>query len=264
MLGGSRKGGFQKGGFGRCSPAPQTGTSPSNRFVHKNAFPPPPPQKSVNFEDSVICAVFPHFGPFSRGEVKPSSADKNPQTLRRFPGTKNRNEGTFAKSALLRNRPFVSSRSPRGGDLEFFQSFQKPPKRGQRIGAARKWSKSVENMLDTSLPIFEFFSAPRGNSRKMSKVGAELQVTHLRWRTPICGFLQFSEKVFGFLRNLRFSAVSCALQMLEFPREGVNLRKSAVFCENLRFGLSVTLGPSPYPKDPAVLKMLRRSNLLSP
>ena len=30
--------------------------------------------------------------------------------------------------------------------------------------------------------------------------------------------------------------------MLEFPGEGVNLRKSAVFCENLRFGLSL----SPY------------------
>ena len=33
--------------------------------------------------------------------------------------------------------------------------------------------------------------------------------------------------------------------MLEFPGEGVNLRKSAVFCENLRFGLSL----SPYPKN---------------
>ena len=30
--------------------------------------------------------------------------------------------------------------------------------------------------------------------------------------------------------------------MLEFPREGLNLRKSAVFCENLRFGHSL----SPY------------------
>ena len=28
--------------------------------------------------------------------------------------------------------------------------------------------------------------------------------------------------------------------MLEFPGEGVNLRKSAVFCENLRFGLSLS------------------------
>ena len=68
---------------------------------------------------------------------------------------------------------------------------------------------------------------------------AELKVTHLRWRSPICGFLRFSAKVFGFLRT---SAVFCALQMLEFPGEWVNLRKSAVFCENLRFGLSL----SPY------------------
>ena len=28
--------------------------------------------------------------------------------------------------------------------------------------------------------------------------------------------------------------------MLQFPREGVNLRKSSVFCENLRFGLSLS------------------------
>ena len=48
-----------------------------------------------------------------------------------------------------------------------------------------------------------------------------------------------------FCENLRFSAVSCALRMLEFPGEGVNLQKSAVFFENLRFGLSVTLVPSP-------------------
>ena len=39
---------------------------------------------------------------------------------------------------------------------------------------------------------------------------AELKVTGIRWRTPICGFLRFSVKIFGFLR------------------------KSAVFCENLR------------------------------
>ena len=61
----------------------------------------------------------------------------------------------------------------------------------------------------------------------------------IKW--PICGFLRFAAKIFGLL-NLRFSAVSCALQMLEFPGEGVNLRKSAVFCENLLFGLSL----SPY------------------
>ena len=34
-----------------------------------------------------------------------------------------------------------------------------------------------------------------------------------------------------FWENLWFSAVSCALQMLEFPEGGVNLRKSEVFCK---------------------------------
>ena len=39
---------------------------------------PPPPRKSVNFEDSLlICTVFPHFGPFSRRGGKPNFADKN-------------------------------------------------------------------------------------------------------------------------------------------------------------------------------------------
>ena len=68
---GSQKG-FQKGGFGGCSPAPKTGTK-----VHSDV---PWHQKP------------------ERGHI------------RMFPGTKNRNEGTFAETALLRNRPFVSSR----------------------------------------------------------------------------------------------------------------------------------------------------------
>ena len=49
--------------------------------------------------------------------------------------------------------------------------------------------------------------------------------------------------------NLRFpavfckkSSVSCALHMLEFPGEGVNLRKSAVFCDNLVLGSLCRLG----------------------
>ena len=50
-----------------------------------------------------------------------------------------------------------------------------------------------------------------------------------------------SAKIFGFLRKfcgfLRFPA---PLQMLEFPREGANLRKSTVFCEDLRFGRSLS------------------------
>ena len=50
------------------------------------------------------------------------------------------------------------------------------------------------------------------------------------------------------LRNLRFSvkisvcAISCALQVLESTGEQVNQQKSAVFCENLRWG---PLGQSP-------------------
>ena len=64
---------------------------------------------------------------------------------------------------------------------------------------------------------------------------AELKVTDLRWQSPICGFLRFSAKIWS------FSAVSCALQILEFPGEGWNLRKSAAFFENLRFGLSLSL-----------------------
>ena len=48
-----------------------------------------------------------------------------------------------------------------------------------------------------------------------------------------CENLGCSAKMCGFLRFR-------ALQMLEFPGEGVNLRKSAVFFENLRFGLSLS------------------------
>ena len=34
----------------------------------KSRFPPPPPRKSVNFEDFIlICTVLPHFGPLSGG-----------------------------------------------------------------------------------------------------------------------------------------------------------------------------------------------------
>ena len=57
------------------------------------------------------------------GGCSPASKDRNEATfgwslvqktkrryIRMFPGTKNRNEGTFAKTALSRNRPFVSSR----------------------------------------------------------------------------------------------------------------------------------------------------------
>ena len=52
---------------------------------------PPPPRESVNFEDcSLICTVFPHFGPFWGGGVKPNFADRNftdTQTFLTFGGS---------------------------------------------------------------------------------------------------------------------------------------------------------------------------------
>ena len=62
---------------------------------------------------------------------------------------------------------------------------------------------------------------------------------NLQFSVKICGFLQFPAKIFGFLRE---SAVSCDLQMLGFPGEGVNLPKSAVFLRTSAFwAFSVTL-----------------------
>ena len=61
-------------------------------------------------------------------------------------------------------------------------------------------------------------------------------VTEPNLRFPVV----FLRKSSVFCKNLRFSAVSCTLQMLEFPGEGANLRKSAVFCESLRFGFSLS------------------------
>ena len=60
---------FQKGGFGGCSPETKAGTR-----VHSDV----PPEREQE-----------------RGYV------------RMFPWSENRNEGTFAKTTLLRKRPFV-------------------------------------------------------------------------------------------------------------------------------------------------------------
>ena len=69
---------------------------------------------------------------------------------------------------------------------------------------------------------------------------AELKVTDLRWRSPICGFLRFSVKISGFLRK---SAVFCGC--LRPPNASISRRrgesaKICGFCENLRFGLSLS------------------------
>ena len=52
---------------------------------------------------------------------------------------------------------------------------------------------------------------------------------------PTCNFLRvFCEKSAVFCEKCGVSA-----EMLEFPGEGAKLRKSAVFGENLHFGLSL-------------------------
>ena len=75
---------------------------------------------------------------------------------------------------------------------------------------------------------------------------AELKVTHLRWRSPICGFLRFSAKICGILRK---SAVFCGF--LRPPNAWISRRRgeSAKICGFLRksafWALSVSLVPSP-------------------
>ena len=95
LFGGSQKGAYQKGGFGGCSLVPKRrnegtfGCSP----VPKNGT----KAHSVTFRNCHFWGNFP--GP------------QLPNTFGCSPFTRNRNEGTPAKAALLRNRPFVSSRS---------------------------------------------------------------------------------------------------------------------------------------------------------
>ena len=60
---------------------------------------------------------------------------------------------------------------------------------------------------------------------------AELKVTHLRWQSPISGFLRFSAKIFGFLQK---SAVFCGF--LRPTNAGISRRRgeSAKICGFLR------------------------------
>ena len=89
--------------------------------------------------------------------------------------------------------------------------------------------------ISSSLSFFSFsFSEGQGEEKGRAKGdGPKVTEPNLQCHAVFCG-------------NLLFSAVSCALQMLEFPGEGVNLRKSAVFCDQSAFwALSVTLVPCP-------------------
>ena len=93
-------------------------------------------------------------------------------------------------------------------------------------GGTRRFgpSQSFMPLLFLISPVHPF---ERGST------SAELKVTGPNLRFPAV-----------FCENLRFSAVSCALQMLEFPEEGVNLRKSAVSAKICVLGsLSLSLSP---------------------
>ena len=88
FFGGSQKGGFQKGGFGGCSPGTKTGT--------KVCSPKPP------FYETALLSPNEPFRGFAKGWFPKG------WFRRMFPRNENRNEGTFAKTTLLRNRPFIS------------------------------------------------------------------------------------------------------------------------------------------------------------
>ena len=123
QIGGSQKGGFQKGGFGGCSPVPKHGT----RVL---------------------------------SDVPRNQKETERRYIRMSPGTKSRNEGTFAKTALLRNRPSVSSPTDAYANFErdflngMLKSATSPPKpRGPRD---RKNSFSLERMKKP-FPTHEIF-----------------------------------------------------------------------------------------------------------
>ena len=87
-IGGWQKGGFQKGGFGGCSPGKKTGT--------RVRSPKPPFYETALLSPQWAFLVLTK-GWFPKGWFR-----------RTFPRNENRNEGTFAKTTLLRNRPFIS------------------------------------------------------------------------------------------------------------------------------------------------------------
>ena len=55
---------------------------------------------------------------------------------------------------------------------------------------------------------------------------AELEVTDLRWRNPICSFLRFSTKICGFMR-------------FPVPSKCLNFQEKGRICENLRFSAKI-------------------------
>ena len=85
-------------------------------------------------------------------------------------------------------------------------------------------------------PLDDSQSANRGLPDTENR--AELKVTHLRWQSPISGFLRLSAKIFYVLRK------SAVFLWFPAPSKCLNFQEKGWICENLRFSAnsSVPLG----------------------
>ena len=134
-------------------------------------------------------------------------------------------------ASFFQNRCFGPTRKKKG---------KISPKRRHRL---KKWH-FCKSVLGSQKYVWRLggFWCPFSFPKKLVAFGGgqtRAESTHLRWRSPICGFLGFSAKICGFLR---FPAHSKCL----------NFQEKGWICESLRFsakicvlGFSVTLGPSP-------------------
>ena len=145
---------------------------------------------------------------------------------------------------------------------EKMQNIPHRTKRASRPPIAQKWAKLFHWKLSAKQPKISFFGPKMApfccKSANLSNRACFTRIPPPPQKMLIL-FLLSSRRLWLNLRvktidranrfpalfceNLRFSAKicgSCALQMLAFPGKGVNLQKSVVFCEHLRFGLSLS------------------------
>ena len=103
----TQKGGFQKGGFGGCSPGTKTGTRVRS---------PKPPF----YETALLSFNDPFWGLYAKGWFPKG------WFRRMFPRNENRNEGTFAKTTLLETA-LLSFNDLLGSVRGFLRKFQGNP-----------------------------------------------------------------------------------------------------------------------------------------
>ena len=127
--------------------------------------------------------------------------------------------------------PFSATLSVHGSHFTVYAASRKP---AWPHGASKATLLDATKALKTLSEIY--LSHVAQDVCPFSFFRAELKVTHLRWRSPICGFLRFPAKIGGFLRK------SAPSKCLNFQEKGWIcgfLRKSAFWA------LSVTLVKSP-------------------